>query len=303
MTTAETITEPAAKERPFYEPGWYRNLSNEDYHGSFGYSSSQVKTLIEQTPAHLAHGLTVANEPTPNMLLGTAVHTLVLEPEKFREEFAVTQKFDSRTNAGKAAKAEFESQNEGKVVLTQEQFDKASAMAESVLNFSNNRLLLKDAITESSVYWWYKSMEADDDSQYKIMTKVRPDVICRDHPVLVDLKTTADASLSGFIKSIQNFYYHVSAAMYLEGVNQCRPLLEELRHFAYTKFVFITVENFEPYLCSSYELSQEYLDIGKAIYRNCMRKLRESQENDWPGYPDEIRVIEPPPWANRAHVV
>ena len=64
-----------------------------------------------------------------------------------------------------------------------------------------------------------------------LMMKVRPDGLCKNYPVIVDLKTTADASYSGFQRSVERFGYHVSAAMYMEGVNQCKPLLEEMRHF------------------------------------------------------------------------
>ena len=303
QTVAEITTETQERRRPLIEPGWHKNLSNEDYHGSAGYSSSQVKCLIEQTPAHLKHSFTAPRETTANMLLGTAVHALILEPEKFHSEFAISQKFDGRTNAGKAAKAHFEAGAVGKTILTEDVAEKAQAMAAAVLAHPIASLLVQDVIAESSVYWWYKSMDADDDQRYRIMAKVRPDILSRAYPVIADVKSTNDGSYSGFIRSIQNFHYHVSAAMYLEGVNQCKPLLEEMRHFAYTKFVFICVENFEPYLVSTYELSPEYLDIGKAIYRQCMRKLQEALQNDFPGYPEEVRVIEPPPWANRAHVV
>ncbi|HXK56535.1 MAG TPA: hypothetical protein PLZ16_07810, partial [Gammaproteobacteria bacterium] len=65
-----------ATKRPFIEAGWYRDLSNEAYHGSFGYSSSGLKILIEHTPAHLQYSLAHRSEPTANMALGTAVHTL-----------------------------------------------------------------------------------------------------------------------------------------------------------------------------------------------------------------------------------
>jgi hypothetical protein len=146
-------------------------------------------------------------------------------------------------------------------------------------------------------------MDPDDDTEYKTMLKVRPDAISRAHSVIIDLKTTADGSYSGFQKSIQNFYYHMSAAMYLEGVNQCKPLLNELGHFAYTKFVFICVESAPPYLTSVYELSPEYIDIGKALYRRALHDLRRGQEQEWPGYPDEVRIIEPPPWGNRIPIV
>lgn len=298
MNAPETI-----RTRPQIAPGWHRDLSNEEYHGSAGYSSSQLKTLIEKTPAHLKHSFGVLREPTDNMNLGTAVHTLVLEPEKFDEEFAVSEKFDGRTKAGKAAKAAFEAESVGRTVITEPQRDKAILMAESVRNHPIAGLLVSDIIAESSVYWWYKSMDPDDDSRYKQMLKVRPDILCRGYPVIADLKTTNDGSYTGFIKSIQNFYYHVSAAMYLEGVNQCKPLLEEMGRMAFNKFVFICVENFEPYLTSVYELSPEYLDIGKLLYRRSLRVLRDGIENDWPAYPDEVRVIEPPGWAQRGFIV
>lgn len=303
MNAALELEIPEIKQRPFIEPGWYKDLTNEQYHGSFGYSSSQIKTLIEQTPAHLRHSFSVQKETTTNMLLGTAVHALVLEPDTFHRDFAISQKFDGRTTAGKAAKAQFELESAGRTIITEDVFEKAQAMANSVRNHPIAGLLVSDVVTESSVYWWYKSMDADDDTRYKTMVKVRPDILCRNYPVIADIKSTADGSYSGFIKSIQNFYYHVSAAMYLEGVNQCKPLLEEMRHFAYNKFVFICVENFEPYLVSCYELSPEYMDLGKTIYRRAMWTLNTAKDADWPGYPEEVRIIEPPSWAQRGFVV
>jgi hypothetical protein len=135
------------------------------------------------------------------------------------------------------------------------------------------------------------------------MLKVRPDALSVAHPVIVDLKTTRDASYSGFIKAIQNLHYHLSAAMYLEGVNQCRELLEHTRHFAYTKFVFVCVENEPPYPTAVYELAPEYIELGKVLYRRAMRTLRDARQNDWPAYPDDIRVIEPPSWASRGFIV
>lgn len=291
------------RERPFIEPGWYRDLSNEEYHGSYGTSSSQLKTLTEKTPAHLAHGMATPTGPSDAMMLGTAVHTLVLEPGKFENDIAVAPVLNLRTKAGREARDTFELENAGKTVITEAQFDQARAMADSVLAHPMAAVLLQDCVVESSIYWWYRSMDPDDDSRYKEMLKVRPDAICRAHPVVIDLKSAIDGSFTGFSKSINNFYYHLSAAMYLEGVNQCKPLLEAMGHFAYPKFVHIVVENREPYLTSVYELSEQYLEIGKVLYRRNLQVLRHARENDWPGYPEEIRVIEPPGWANRFHVV
>lgn len=303
MLTTEKIEDQEPARRPFIEPGWYKNLSNGEYHGSFGISSSQLKMLAEHTPAHLKHAMAVHREPTPSMMLGTAVHSLVLEPDQFDNDVVVAPVVDKRTKIGKELWAEFEAGSAGKAIINESQYEQAKAMAESVHSHPIAGALLDDIVVESSVYWWYRSMDPDDPTKYKEMLKVRPDAICRKYPAIIDLKSTADGTYSGFIKSIQNFYYHVSAAMYLEGVNQCKPLLEELRHFAYTKFIFVCVENTAPYLTSVYELSPEYLDIGKALYRRGLYALRHGRENDWPGFPDEVRIIEPPGWASRSFVV
>ena len=306
MSNAETATEDVSQDtprRPFIEPGWYRDMSNEDYHGSFGFSSSQLKVLIEKTPAHLLQSFSDKKHPTDNMNLGTAVHTLVLEPEKFEDEIAVMPVLNLRTKDGRAQRDNFEADNVGKTTIKESDLPKALAMAESVRSHPMAALLLEDIVVESSVYWWYRSMDPDDDSQYKSMLKVRPDALSVAHPVIIDLKTRADASYSGFIKAIQNFYYHVSAAMYLEGVNQCRELLSDIGYFAYTKFVFVCVENTPPYCTALYELPPEYLDLGKTLYRRSLRTLRTGLEEDWPGYPEEIRMIEPPSWASRGFVV
>ena len=359
------MTDPAEQQdaqRPFIEPGYYYDLSNDDYHGSFGFSSSQVKTLVEKTPAHLKHSFTAERSETENMLLGTVVHTLVLEPEKFDDEFYVSGEekhkmprgrggdivlsviengssawesfviepaMNKRTKAGKEEFAAFQAKCErealtvvkqehidaaaqymdavnqigDRIPITKTMHDKAQAMAASVKAHPDASAMLLDVIPESSVYWWYNSTDPDDDLEYKLMCKVRPDALSRRYPVVIDVKTTVDASLSGFQRSIQKFQYHLSAAMYLEGVNQCKPLLKDIGFFAYTKFVFICVENFEPYLTAVYEMSPEYLDLGKQLYRLSIRKLQQGMREDWPGYPDEIRLIDPPPWGNRLHTV
>ena len=146
-----------------------------------------------------------------------------------------------------------------------------------------------DIVRESSIYWWYRSQDPDDDTRYKELLKVSPDALCKNYGVIVDLKTTRDGSYSGWQRQMQNLYYHVSAAMYLEGVNQCKELLQEMGHFAYNKFVHVCVENEPPYLTSVYELHPDYIEIGKAIYRRALRELRRGRENSWPPYPDEIR--------------
>lgn len=306
-------------ERKLIAPGWYKDLSNEDYHGSAGTSSTTLKKLVEKTPAHMQYDLHHPKESSESMNMGTLVHTLVLQPEKFEQEYFVcpsdlraptardleAKKPSDKTLEKIAQWEAWQRKAEGRNVISQAQFDQASEMAGNVFQCPAASILLQDFIAESSVYWWYKSRDIDDDTQYRTMCKVRPDALDRVHGVVIDLKTTTDASYDGFIRSIQKYYYHLSAAMYLEGVNQCEELLKETGYFSYNKFIFICVESAPPYLCAVYELGEEYLDIGKQLYRRAMLKLHKArQEEQMPGFPsDEIRVLEPPGWASRAFIV
>jgi hypothetical protein len=55
------------------------------------------------------------------MAFGTAVHTFVLEQDRFADEFVVAEKFDRRTKEGKEAAARFEEGNQGKTLITSEE--------------------------------------------------------------------------------------------------------------------------------------------------------------------------------------
>lgn len=290
-------------DRPRFDAGWYPDLTNDEYHASSGFSSSQVKKLLSQTPAHLRASFSLANEPSPQMRLGTAVHTLVLEPDKFDAEIAVEPKLNKRTKAGKAEAEAFAADAAGKTIITPEQAEQAHYMADSVMSHPVAGVLFSDGRAEQSVYFWYDSTDPDDDSRYRTMCKVRPDWLCDAYPVIVDLKTAADATYSGFQKAVQNFGYHVSAAMYLQGVNQAKDLLSHMGHFAYNKFVFVVVEPQPPYACAVYEMSADYLEIGKTLFRRAMLELQRGIDKNWPGFPEDIRVLDPPPWANRAHII
>lgn len=285
-------------------PGWHKSVSNTDYHRGGGTGSSRLKTLIEQTGAHFDYQKKNPKPPSKSMGLGTATHSLVLEPDKFHEDIAVLPEgLDLRTKADKLFKLQFDEDNLGKTIITPQQFEAAKEMAHNVLEHPIASLLLQDGISESSIYWWYKSMDTDDNTQYKELVKVRPDRLSKTYPICMDLKTTDDATYSGFIKNIENYYYHLSAAMYLEGINQCRPLLEELGHYAYTKFVLLCVENEPPYVVGLYEFSKEYIEIGTILYRRAMLKLQQSRAENWPGLPEEVRVIEPPGYSRKAFIV
>lgn len=297
------MSDSPAPKRPFYDPGFYRNLTNKQYHGSMGTSSSRLKTLLDKTARHYEYGLTVSEDPTAATELGSAFHTLTLEPENFDNAIVVLPELNLRKPDHRAEKLRIIQENPEKAIITLDQLAKAKRMADAARSDPLASVLLSDIVAESSVYWWYKSTDPDDDTHYREMVKVRPDALNPAHRFVIDLKSTNDPTYSSFQRTILNYYYHMSAAMYLEGVNQCQQLLDETRCSRYMRFIWIVVESDEPHTVAVYEASPKWMEIGKFLFRQAMWRLFKGRAENWPAFPDEIMLIEPPTWAERFHII
>ncbi|MEL4885677.1 PD-(D/E)XK nuclease-like domain-containing protein [Pectobacterium betavasculorum] len=84
--------EPAAtNEPPYFEPGRYEGVSNNDYHAANGVSSTQVKdarvSLMYFNARHVAK--TIARENSKVLDMGNLVHALALQPENLLAEFSI----------------------------------------------------------------------------------------------------------------------------------------------------------------------------------------------------------------------
>lgn len=78
-------------EPPYFEPGRYEGVSNNDYHAANGVSSTQVKdarvSLMYFNARHVAK--TIARENSKVLDMGNLVHALALQPENLLAEFSV----------------------------------------------------------------------------------------------------------------------------------------------------------------------------------------------------------------------
>lgn len=282
-TPAEKLTD--------IKPGLYPDITNEQYHKGPGISSSGVKLIIEKSPLHYwERYLNPKREPdkeTPDMLLGSLVHTMVLEPDNLERDWAVEPDVNKRTKAGREEVAAFYKRNQGKKIVSRDSLSRAEAIASAVRRHPKAAKIFEDGVHEQSLYW------VDPDTG--VLCKCRPDW-WRSF-MLADLKTTIDASEDGFQRAVFNFGYHISAAMYLDGVKEHtgEPLED---------FVFSVVEKEPPYAVANYRINEEDIAIGRKQYKQaletyarCMEKGTERRH--WPGYPLEIQPISLPPWARR----
>jgi len=272
--------------------GWHRNISNGDYHGSNGASSSYLKRFLEETPHKIEYErLFCERKSSPAFDLGTATHTLVLEPQKFQDSIIIRPSVDLRTKNGRAIMESFEAERGDRVAITAEQLELAQAMAHELLSNRVSAPLLEGAIVEQSIYW-HQELE---DGQFELC-KVRPDALCRKKPLILDVKTCESASYDEMRRSITKYRYHLSAAMYLEGVNQCGDLLHYLDVDQFEGFVLLCVESKPPHQVACYEIGFDLLGIGRVEFMTALTRMHNAQLTGWSSYPDVLRVIDAPKW-------
>lgn len=253
-------------------------LSNAEYHSLDAVGKSDLD-LIAKSPAHWKYAV---REETAAMKLGSAVHCAVLEPARFATEYTAAPECDKRTKAGKEAFQEFATAQAGKTVLSAEDAHLCKRMQESVLSHPRASDYLKRGQAEVSGLW--------KDDEFNVRCRMRVDWLT-DESVLIDLKTTQDASPDAFAKSCATFRYHVQAAWYLDGYCQASNDLP-------MGFIFIAVEKTAPYAVALYELDARAIDYGRQLARRDLARYANAREFDvWPAYSDAVQSLSLPAWA------
>ncbi|MDE2024876.1 MAG: PD-(D/E)XK nuclease-like domain-containing protein [Patescibacteria group bacterium] len=260
-----------------------KDMNINDYHDHPGLSNSGLKLILDCPARYYTEYLDENNpkdeEKKKEFVLGSAVHSLVLEPEKFMQDNYVMPKCDRRTSKGKE-EYEMHMHCAGrKNLMTVEQYEKADAMKHSILK----RIkwlpdMLKKAHIEQSFFW------VDEDTGVQL--KSRPDAYTEDF--YVDLKTVG--SMKEFVKNVYRYNYHTQAAMAKEA-------LHKLHGIKYSHFIYVIVEESYPYLAKPFCLDDASLDLGHKefkrgaeIYKRCI------ESGEWSDYGSDVEQIYLPHW-------
>ena len=264
-----------------YSPGIY-DISNDEYHNSNGISRSGLM-LFRKSPLHYWHrylnDLREFEKQSEAMIFGSALHTAILEPIEFEKRYYILEPCDKRTKIGKES---WERQNilAGKrEILTESQYKQILAIETSVSTNKNADNLIKGAKYEQSLFWI--------DKDTNVTCKAKPDA--RHQNMIVDLKTTNDASYSAFQRSIVEYGYHLQAAFLREASRNVLP--NEINNF-----IFLCVEKDAPHATAIYIIDEKSIDQGErelkkylSLYKQCL------DSNEWNSY--NIQEISLPSWA------
>lgn len=257
------------------------NLSFADYCAMQGMNNSKLG-MLKRCPAKFKWLLENERNDTDSLKVGRAIHCAVLEPEKFNQEFLCLPDIDRRTTKGREMYAELVSQNPTKTILKPDDFHMALDVATSIRSNVHANYLLDGAYTEVTLDWVHE--------ETGVQCKARVDAFNEELGILIDIKTTLDASRSGFPRKLFAYGYHRQAAYYLTGM--------EANDQAAKHFVFVAVEKEPPYAVGIYRLSDQTIQLSKQENDALLRLYAECKRTgSWPGYTQGIEDISLPDYA------
>jgi hypothetical protein len=252
-------------------------LTDDEYHRLESLSNSGLKLLLQEGgPARYRYWRDHPEPPKPEYEEGSAFHTLMLGIG------AGLVEVDADSWRTKAAKQEAERiRSEGGIPLLPDRYRMVHEMFDAAMSVPVVAQLFEQGVSEHSIQWT--------DTETGVHLRCRPDWL---RPgLVVDLKTTNDASPKGFGKSVVNFGYDTQDDLYRTGC--C-----EAMGWDDCAFVFVVTEKAPPYMTAVYELDDEARAIGRAKVRRAIEIYRDCTESGlWPGYGAAIQQLRLPKWA------
>lgn len=259
------------------------NVPEAEYHADEALSQSGAKLLL-QSPALFRYRRDNP-EQRDEFDYGHAAHAKVLGVGL---DVVTVDATDWRTKAAREARDA--ARAEGKVALLPGQVAKIDAMAAAIEDHPGARAILRrDGQAEVSMWW----DETTADTETTVRCRGRVDWLTATNagePIVVDYKTTVDASPQGFRRTSANYRYDMQDAAYaraVEAATGTRPSV-----------VFIAQEKEPPYLVGLYALTPDFRDRGERDWLRAVDLFAVcTATGNWPGYAADVIALDPPSWA------
>jgi len=292
----DIIIDPSDPLIQFYQkqPGFYKNIPEPAYFSGNAVSSSLLNEF-RKSPAHARAFLNRTEDSgrAKHFTLGSAIHAAVLEPDRFKEEFKVPVQCSAETGSGdqcsrtgsyfindewfcgthiKSQEGEIKdvnslSSSDYKTCIEIQQAVRKNEYAYALLNQKGNN------IAEGSIVW--------NDKTTDLICKGRIDFYNEESGIIVDLKSTFDASINSFKKSMSQYGYYRQLAFYREGLKTLNYKVNDI--------YIIAVEKAPPYNLQIIKLKEDLVDKGwKEMHKAIVEYHEETKSGTWKGYPEQV---------------
>ncbi len=222
------------------------------------------------------HAVNTPFEPTPAMLLGTAVHAIVLGARPG----ASVAVYPGKTRSGKAWD-EFATAHAGSDIVTASEWSRAEVIANAVMTDPVAREHLDGARFEVPLAW-------EEDGLAFSTSGI--DIIQDPCKRFGDLKTTSTTQLDALMRQCFKMGYHGQLAL---NRRACRAHGIDVSNGAF----LLCVETKAPFECVVLEPTADMLDLGDRMVSLHIERLRVYREsNQWPGRAQSAVVWPVPAW-------
>lgn len=234
--------------------------TNAAYHADRTHlSSSGLKTLLKSA-AQFEHEYVKGYKETvekDSFTEGTLTHALLLEPNTIVTNYAV---FSGLRRSGKIFE-EFKENNPNKIIITAAQMLRCQRLATSCNSHSVSTALLESTLSEHSMV----------STILDVPVKARADAISISRKCIIDVKTTAlPGGADVFRQTVQEYMYHLSAALYCQIAYNVYGELHE--------FFWIVISKSDN-STHVYKASTETLSQGSALVTQALIKYKKCLES------------------------
>jgi hypothetical protein len=248
------------------QPVIYRGMSFADYLALPGVNQSRLKVLQYKSPAH--YRAENAQNDTPALAIGRAIHSRLLEPATFDGLFTLSPFENFRTKA--AQEWRDQKQAEGVTILAEDDLAMIEAVAENTAQDRLAAKLLDRADREVSILWT--------DPATGIKCKARLDLMSEELGIVADLKTCQSAEPLKFQRDAFAYGYHFQAAFYSRAFEAATGKAPKV-------FVYLAIEKSAPFPVVPYPVSPLMLAAGDLDVSLALAQLCECMATDkWPAY-------------------
>jgi hypothetical protein len=245
--------------------------SNADYHSYKSISASGLKEISKTSPSAY---LNKEWQETEALAIGTAIHTIILEPEKFADELYIMPDLNLRTKAGKEEKQEHIKNAENKTIISETNYELVQKARDA---FSKNKKavdLLKDAEIEKSFYGQINGIDV----------RCRPDIFTKDF--ICDLKSCRSIWANDFRQNAKNMRWFLQAVFYSDFLS-----------IPAENFRFIGISKDKSPKVEIFGLTQKHIDLGRWQWQEAFYRWSFYKETGvcpgeyWNDFKNEIKLI------------
>ncbi len=251
------------------------NLPMAEYLKDPAIGSSHLKQILASPADYLAYR-SKPFEESPATMLGTAVHTMILEPDEFTSRYAMQPADWGPRNKGHGYKmwADFKESNAEKICLTYEQSHYLHALDQACDDHKGLMHIIREVEGNSEV------------TAFTPKLKARTDWLGNDG-IIWDVKTTSKGcSEYDLWKTVTFMGYHFQAAHHMHVLNECGANIQG--------FGWIFVDTVSPSVNIITRLiPAQLLMLGQQDFKRACDILAECIETEtWPKrYDDDILTL------------